>query len=536
MKVKQILLLVFIIGAIIYGIEQIIKSDYWWIYLIVFFILILIIITPIFIKKCKRKTSRKKFFVRDGENFMYNNSKIHSVQLDNIEREEKFALYRNEICKCHRFCNSGLMTQFEYNKMVKLYNEYVSLYYDLPQDEKLLRDAYGLIKINRLADSVKELSTKDEERAVLLEQKLDKLDSSKLYEKKKKKLLIELNNSVKQLQENEMLIKIISNFFRQTSLENIEFYAVPKDNNDNLIYTLEDIEYLQNKISHIKYTLISALRQEKNKMKYELSEFDTGQKCEKLLDAFESEDDNLQEVEYLYKSLVNQYILKETDQTAFYFLLSEEQRLYRISEYNRLCEEYNILDSDSQNNIVEKLFTIDVNKNEIIKFVALSDFVKHIDKVYSLCVINSKKIVNQQIDIIKQKMYVNKLLAGQRKINVSLNDIDVMSGYEFENFIAQIFNKLGYETKVTKSSGDQGIDIVASKNDSIIAIQAKCYSGVVGNHAIMEAVGGMKYYHADKCMVITNRTFTKSAIELAKVNKVELWDRQILKEKIAMLN
>jgi restriction system protein len=48
----------------------------------------------------------------------------------------------------------------------------------------------------------------------------------------------------------------------------------------------------------------------------------------------------------------------------------------------------------------------------------------------------------------------------------------------------------------------------------------------------MEAVAGMKYYNANKCMVITNSTFTKSAQELAKVNNVELWDRQILKEKL----
>ena len=33
-------------------------------------------------------------------------------------------------------------------------------------------------------------------------------------------------------------------------------------------------------------------------------------------------------------------------------------------------------------------------------------------------------------------------------------------------------------------------------------------------------------------MVITNSTFTKSAIELAKKNNVQLWDRKTLIEKI----
>lgn len=65
-----------------------------------------------------------------------------------------------------------------------------------------------------------------------------------------------------------------------------------------------------------------------------------------------------------------------------------------------------------------------------------------------------------------------------------------------------------------------------------MAIQTKCYSGTVGNHAIMEAVAGAKHYGATKCMVVTNSSFTKSARELAESNKVVLWDRKILKEKI----
>lgn len=38
-----------------------------------------------------------------------------------------------------------------------------------------------------------------------------------------------------------------------------------------------------------------------------------------------------------------------------------------------------------------------------------------------------------------------------------------MSGQEFEQFVSSLFNELGYETSVTKTSGDQGIDVVATK-------------------------------------------------------------------------
>ena len=76
------------------------------------------------------------------------------------------------------------------------------------------------------------------------------------------------------------------------------------------------------------------------------------------------------------------------------------------------------------------------------------------------------------------------------------------------------------------------VDVIAEKGDVKIAIQTKCYNGVVGNSAIQEIVAGMKYYDADKAMVITNSTFTRSAIELADKNDVQLWDRKTLIEKI----
>ena len=114
--------------------------------------------------------------------------------------------------------------------------------------------------------------------------------------------------------------------------------------------------------------------------------------------------------------------------------------------------------------------------------------------------------------------------------------IDKMSGYDFEEYIALLFKKMGYQVKVTKQSSDQGIDIIAEDNFTRIGIQAKCYSGTVGNKAIQEAVAGKLYYACDKVLVVTNSIFTKSAIELAKYNKVGLIDREQLKNMVLKYN
>ena len=118
------------------------------------------------------------------------------------------------------------------------------------------------------------------------------------------------------------------------------------------------------------------------------------------------------------------------------------------------------------------------------------------------------------------------------RLNYSFFVIDRMSGARFEKFIARLYGKLGYKSKRTSATGDQGIDVIVKKGFKKIGIQAKRYNGRVGNSAVQEAAAGKKYYKLDKVCVITNSGFTKSAIELARANGVQLIDREGLKELI----
>jgi HJR/Mrr/RecB family endonuclease len=119
--------------------------------------------------------------------------------------------------------------------------------------------------------------------------------------------------------------------------------------------------------------------------------------------------------------------------------------------------------------------------------------------------------------------------------NYTIDDIDLMTGAEFEDLVAKIFTKLGFHVTITKTSGDQGIDVLAEKGVQRIGIQAKCYGSSVGNSAIQEAVAGKAFYNLNRVMVITNNVFTPSAVALAQANNVVLWDRTILADKLALL-
>lgn len=135
-----------------------------------------------------------------------------------------------------------------------------------------------------------------------------------------------------------------------------------------------------------------------------------------------------------------------------------------------------------------------------------------------------------------ENMLFSSNSSSNKKLFTSIDDIDLMDGTEFEELIAKLFRKMGYDAEVTKASGDQGIDVIATKNGFKYGIQAKCYSGQVGNSAIQEVVAGKTYYSLNKAIVVTNNFFTKSAIKLAEANGVVLWDRNILKEKLIYIN
>jgi HJR/Mrr/RecB family endonuclease len=153
-------------------------------------------------------------------------------------------------------------------------------------------------------------------------------------------------------------------------------------------------------------------------------------------------------------------------------------------------------------------------------------------KNYILSINNFLESLDKALDEKKFSNFEKRLTLKKQEVKYTIEDIDIMDGKEFEEFIALLFSKLGYLTEVTKSSGDQGIDIIAEKNGKKIGIQAKCYSHSVTNTAVQEVVAGKNHYNLDKVIVVTNNYFTKSAIELAESNNVVLWDRNILKEKI----
>lgn len=124
---------------------------------------------------------------------------------------------------------------------------------------------------------------------------------------------------------------------------------------------------------------------------------------------------------------------------------------------------------------------------------------------------------------------VGALLCRQFRINARRKELDTMDGFEFEYYCADLLSANGFDdVKVTRSSGDYGIDILAEKDGVTYAIQCKRYTGLVGVKAVQEAYAGRDYYDRMVGAVLTNQYFTKPAVQAARKLKILLWDRDYL--------
>lgn len=268
-----------------------------------------------------------------------------------------------------------------------------------------------------------------------------------------------------------------------------------------------------------------------------------GSKLEKLLSK-EKENDlefssGFNIIQNFYDMLCNQNIINNNDNInnyhAFLFVIYfyKIQQIY--TETKLYINEYNININTPSYEIFKELYDKHIEKSIISYILTYKELVNsNFSKSLFLELTKNINYVNEQSKTADEQKTINDLLNDnyKKKIKIRIEEIDLMNGEEFEYFITQLFNTMGYKATHTKLSGDQGVDVIAEKDNIKIVIQTKCYHNVVGNKAIQEAVAGMKYYDANKAMVITNSTFTKSAIELAQKNNVQLWDRKTLIEKI----
>nr|DAP55195.1 MAG TPA: Restriction endonuclease [Caudoviricetes sp.] len=134
-------------------------------------------------------------------------------------------------------------------------------------------------------------------------------------------------------------------------------------------------------------------------------------------------------------------------------------------------------------------------------------------------------------EILQEEENWRREQRGLTPVEYELRKVDTMPGRNFEYWCASVLKRNGFKNvTVTQDSNDQGVDVVAEKDQVWYAIQCKCYSSDLGNKPVQEVFAGKEMYQCQVAVVMTNRHFTSGAKALASKTRVLLWDREKLIE------
>lgn len=182
-----------------------------------------------------------------------------------------------------------------------------------------------------------------------------------------------------------------------------------------------------------------------------------------------------------------------------------------VSFYRELNEKASLnLKSDVLIRLVEAL----VQHNEISLLGSATERLKALEPHHPL--------IGEAAKAIRRANAFSDIRGGVGK---SVSSIQDLTGIEFEQFLADQFQRYGFTVTLTKASGDYGADLVVeTASGTRAAIQAKRFKSRVNLKAVQEVGTAIKHYAADFGIVIAASGFLPSAIELARTNQIELWD------------
>ena len=105
---------------------------------------------------------------------------------------------------------------------------------------------------------------------------------------------------------------------------------------------------------------------------------------------------------------------------------------------------------------------------------------------------------------------------------------------DFEKYVAGVYRRLGYRSKVTRATGDGGIDVHLWRDGVHYAVEVKLYARGrrVGREYIQKLWAAQLDAKADAAIFVTTCGYTAQAVEFANRHDIILVDGDSLKRMI----
>lgn len=179
---------------------------------------------------------------------------------------------------------------------------------------------------------------------------------------------------------------------------------------------------------------------------------------------------------------------------------------------------------------VTSLFTVDTIEERIQNLLKRKrELFKEV--IDDLSDTNLSKVLTEEelfslFNLQKAKPITKSMVRGR----FTLESLKQISPQQFERLISSLYEKMGYQVRLTSQTRDQGIDIYAKRlsetGTEYLAIQCKHYpNGVVGVEDARSLYGVIQAYPSiTKGVLITSGEFSKECKDFAKGKRLELFN------------
>ncbi len=135
--------------------------------------------------------------------------------------------------------------------------------------------------------------------------------------------------------------------------------------------------------------------------------------------------------------------------------------------------------------------------------------------------------------VITGRERAERMRTQAKRADLKLAQLGTLTPEGFEEFVAEVFEAMGYTVDRVGGSGDEGADLRVAKKGLRGVVQCKYFSrGVVGSPELQKFLGTVHHTKSHKGFFVTTRTFTLAAEKFVADHPIELIDGPRLVELV----
>jgi restriction system protein len=161
-----------------------------------------------------------------------------------------------------------------------------------------------------------------------------------------------------------------------------------------------------------------------------------------------------------------------------------------------------------------------------------------IDRYLERCDPADRQSLAAEVDSLRQATRAGRekherLRTQARRAELKLAQLTSLSPETFEEFVAELFEALGYQVEQTGGTGDEGADLRLRRKDLLAIVQCKYHKrNVVGSPELQKFLGTIHHTRSHKGFFVTTSTFSLAAEKFVADHPIELIDGSRLVELV----